>query len=248
MSEEPTREESAKYWEKTVFDVVENDRPIETSRFVDSPIEELIKHIEGINAVREKCYDWSDKMLLNVVSFWKGKSVLDFGCGTGCESYWLSKHKPKSITLADIVPTNIQFASRVMSYACQAHSTVLWSSIEDLKNKLTKDTKYDGKYDIIYSPGVIHHIPDAKEVVKVLEEFLKDDGMFILMLYCGSLRKLYSRLDIDEKVSHEAEGPYAMSYDRKDVVELFGEGYKIVMEVPFNNGMFCLWMLEKVKK
>lgn len=249
---EPTRKQSSEYWERTVFDTIDTTKRdltgVEgTGKFVEATINELMSHVTGINFIRDSTYNWSNVMLLNKTELWKGKKVMDFGCGTGCESHIIARHKPKLVTIADIVETNIMFASRVLSCDGQKHNKILWSSPEDLRNGLREIGE---KYDIIYSPGVLHHIPDAKVIVNVLKEFLEPDGIFHIMLYYGSLKKLYyDDLSINEedKITYTAEGPYSRVYNREEVEELFGEDCRIVVEKPFNESRFCMWVIEKVK-
>jgi 2-polyprenyl-3-methyl-5-hydroxy-6-metoxy-1,4-benzoquinol methylase len=236
------RDAAAKFWGKTVFDARESDENLDTSRFIDAPIETLMDHIIGINTVRDNDYDWTSIMGLDQREWWEGKRVLDFGCGTGCESYLISKNKPMCITVADIVESNIIFADRVLTHVGQRHDALLWKDVDGLRGEL----KCLKKYDIIYSPGVIHHIPDAKDVVSVLKKSLKPDGVFHLMLYYGNLKSLYHgnpAIGKDDKITTVVEGPYARTYTDKEVQNLVGPEFKIETKVVFNSDHFCLWII-----
>jgi SAM-dependent methyltransferase len=111
---------------------------------------------------------------------------------------------------------------------------------------LRRELKCLKKYDIIYSPGVIHHIPDAKDVVSVLKKSLKPDGVFHLMLYYGNLKSLYHgnpAIGKDDKITTVVEGPYARTYTDKEVQNLVGPEFKIETKVVFNSDHFCLWII-----
>ena len=241
------RTKAKDFWSRTVFDATGSDSGyvisnMETSEIVDKDISIIMQHINAINNIRNTNYDWAKIMNLDNKKLWKGKVVMDFGCGTGCVSYLISKNKPKHITVTDIVSTNVSVADKVLNFAQQEHSIVVWDTIECLDMCLKS---LHLKYDIIYSDGVIHHIPDAKEVVNVLKKYLKPHGYFHLMLYSGRLKDLYQHGSIkdDDKITTVCEGPYARTYTKEEVEELFGPEFEVWDEIVFNNGHFCLWII-----
>jgi hypothetical protein len=103
---------------------------------------------------------------------------------------------------------------------------------------------------MIYSNGVLHHIPDAVDIVSILKKYLKVGGIFYVMLYYGSLKHLYGDSPLigeNDRVTFVFEGPYARVYNRKEVEDLFGPDFVIKMELPFNENRFCMWIVEKVR-
>jgi SAM-dependent methyltransferase len=62
-------------------------------------------------------------------------------------------------------------------------------NIEELDTILPKD--YQGKFDLIYSFGVIHHTPNPKKVFEQMPYFLKQGGEVRCMLYSRFSYKLF---------------------------------------------------------
>ncbi|MBP5855626.1 class I SAM-dependent methyltransferase [Marivibrio halodurans] len=66
---------------------------------------------------------------------------------------------------------------------------VLKKNTEDLADQIRyveapgQEMPVDDSYDMILSIGVLHHIPNAKEVVERARQCLKDDGLMIVWLY-----------------------------------------------------------------
>jgi len=107
--------------------------------------------------------DWTQKLLLNLreeryaeyfwlesfVNFekWSGKKVLEIGCGMGLDSSTFSELDAKVVCL-DLSRNSLQIAKETVKgdLVCASANTM---------GNLFRD-----KFDLIYTFGVLHHIPD----------------------------------------------------------------------------------------
>jgi SAM-dependent methyltransferase len=100
-----------------------------------------------------------------------GKRVLEVGSGSGRILRMLSRYSPKE--LIGIEPSS--------GFAKLVENT---NDIKNLKliNISGSDFKVDN-LDVIISLGVIHHIPNASEVIQNIYHSLAEDGTFIMWVY-----------------------------------------------------------------
>jgi len=101
---------------------------------------------------------------------WNGKEVLEIGCGIGLDSSMFSECGAEVVCL-DLSRKSLQAAKQIVSgdFVCTSACT-----IEKLLRR---------KFDLVYTFGVLHHIPEAQEVVDQIYAVLKDGGEVIAMLY-----------------------------------------------------------------
>lgn len=111
----------------------------------------------------------------------KNKIIIDFGCGFGFDSLSYAK-QGNEVILADIVPSNIEIAKRVLNiFGYEPYQIV------EVTNK--SPFFYSEPYDIFHASGVIHHIPYAREILLRAADRLLPNGEIRLMLYTKELFK-----------------------------------------------------------
>ena len=130
-----------------------------------------------------------DKFILqeldNPRKWFKGKKVLDAGCGNGRWSYGFLK-LGCSVTAFDVSPSGCQWTRR-NTKKFKKRIKVFQSDIFELaKTPLKKNS-----FDIIYSWGVLHHTYDTFEAFKKLVPFVKKGGVFHVYIY-GINKKIHS--------------------------------------------------------
>lgn len=173
------------------------------------------------------------------------RNVLDAGCGTGFISNYLAKIYPtKKFTAVD-------FADSIY-YADKVKKQLKISNLEFIKQDLIRfETKKN--FDTIICQGVLHHIPDFKQVLLRLKTMMSGNGIFIIGLYHPwgkALQKWMPNnyhnktLEIDQE-----KHPFELCFWKKDVKKMFAE-YKLVASSPgvlFNwkNGGLTTYIFKK---
>ncbi len=108
----------------------------------------------------------------------EGKSFLDIGCGSGLFSLAASKLGATDITLTDIDPISVKTAQAVLKrFDSKAKVTSDVISVFDL------NPDAHGRFDVVYSWGVLHHTGDMYGAIKKASDMVKQDGVFIIALY-----------------------------------------------------------------
>ncbi len=99
-------------------------------------------------------------------SNWKGKKVIDVGCGTGMFAYAVAQ-KGGIVTGMDYIPEAIQVASSTYSHS-------------NLKYVVGDARSVSGKYDVIVSLGTLEHLDDPLLVLKNFKRHLAPGGKIII--------------------------------------------------------------------
>jgi SAM-dependent methyltransferase len=143
--------------------------------YSDEDLRQLVENMEQTRYTGWRSYDGQWRKLFHLDE--PGDAlVLDYGCGVGIEALQYAKMGYRVI-LADIVAANIKLASRILG---------LYGYEPEARLQLRKtppDELYSEPIDIIHCVGVLHHIPNALEVLRAMHGWLADDGELRLMLY-----------------------------------------------------------------
>lgn len=127
----------------------------------------------------------------------KGKRILDAGCGIGRNSYWPLIYGAKDVFAFDYDPRTVEVSKR--NLARFKNTKVIYMSIYDLKEK--------DKFDISFSIGVVHHLEKPREAIKNLVNATKKGGRVLIWVYgyegnewivryINPIRKITSRLSL----------------------------------------------------
>jgi cyclopropane fatty-acyl-phospholipid synthase-like methyltransferase len=95
----------------------------------------------------------------------KGKSVLDWGCGTGYGSHMLAGIADK-VTAVDISDEATGYAKETF-----AADNLAFGKISELS---------DQKFDVITAFQVIEHVRDGKKLIREMRTFLNPDGYLLI--------------------------------------------------------------------
>jgi SAM-dependent methyltransferase len=104
---------------------------------------------------------------------WRGKVILDAGCGIGRNSYWPMHYGAASGVAIDIDDRTLAVARR--NLAAFPQMRVESVSIYDLPYKHT--------FDIAFSIGVIHHLEFPQRALEAMVRSVKPGGQVLIWVY-----------------------------------------------------------------
>ena len=117
---------------------------------------------------------WVSKIFGKDINYWKGKTVLELGCGTGELANGLSACGANIIAI-DLSKNSISKANLLKKKLKNKNVTF------ENKNILTyNNTK---KFDIVIALGSLHHTIDARGGFSIASKHVKKDGLVIIGLY-----------------------------------------------------------------
>ena len=150
---------------------------------------------------------------------WKGKRVLEVGCGLGTDATNFARAGADyhAIELSDVSMALAKKRFEVFGLK----GTFVHTRGEDLAQHFEP-----GYFDLVYSFGVIHHTPSPVEIVRQMRKVIKPDGELKVMVYAKNSWK-------DAMIEHgfdqpEAQSgcPVAYTYSPEEAQALL-EGFKI---------------------
>ena len=120
-------------------------------------------------------YDLQDYMR-DVFKFenFKGKRVLEIGVGGGLDTSEFLRNGAEVVSV-DFSELSVKNASQLFKEA-GLNGNVLLSDAKLLPFN-------DSEFDVVYSYGVIHHIPDVEKVLDEIRRVLRPGGIFMGMVY-----------------------------------------------------------------
>tara|TARA_R110002110_G_scaffold129820_1_gene309954 strand:+ start:3943 stop:4716 length:774 start_codon:yes stop_codon:yes gene_type:complete len=161
----------------------------------------------------------------HIVSFanfeeWKGKKVLEIGCGLGTAA--------QSFVEAGAIYTGIDLSEKSLELARKRFELFnLDGSFYRVDGEDISSVVPVEEYDLIYSFGVIHHTPDPHKLLSEIKKYMREDTVFRLMLYASNSWKSFMvEAELDRPEAQKG-CPIANTYTHTEVHELL-EGYTVV--------------------
>jgi SAM-dependent methyltransferase len=107
---------------------------------------------------------------------WRGKKVLEIGCGLGTDSINFARHGAE-VTVVDVSSESLALCrQRFEQYGLSAR--FYEGSAEELDTIVPVE-----QYDLVYSFGVIHHTPRPDRVVEKIRKYMGPQSELRMMLY-----------------------------------------------------------------
>lgn len=181
------------YWNEHIHDLVIARHPVGTREF-----------FEELESYRfEKLH-----YLPRVVDFsaYKGKLLLEVGCGLGIDLARFAKHGA-IVTGIDLAETSIHLAKK--NFELQGlRAGFLVMNGEHLQFS-------DGQFDVVYAHGVLQYTSDTEQMIREIYRVLRPGGEAILMVYNRySWLNLLSKL-FGVKLEHE-DAPVLKKYSIRE--------------------------------
>ncbi|MEN2992618.1 MAG: class I SAM-dependent methyltransferase [Bacteroidia bacterium] len=109
---------------------------------------------------------------------WKGKRVLEIGCGIGTDTINFARHGAY-VTAVDLSEKSLEIArQRAKVYGLEDRITFIQANAEELDRYVPVEP-----YDLIYSFGVLHHTPKPERAFAQLRQYAHADTVLKVMVY-----------------------------------------------------------------
>ena len=168
-------------------------------------------------------------------SRWKGKRVLEIGCGIGTDTMNFARAGAQ-VTAIDLSDHSLDIAKQRATVFGLRNITFLNADIERLSSVLPPEP-----YDLVYSFGVIHHTPHPDVALQQIREYLKPGGTLKVMVYHRYSWKVLAALlsygrgafwKLNEIIARHSEAqtgcPVTYSYSRQELRRLLDQqGFRV---------------------
>jgi len=165
---------------------------------------------------------------------WKGKRVLEIGCGIGTDTISFARAGAQ-VTAVDLSDESLAVArQRAAVYGLEDRITFHQADTERLSETVPVEA-----YDLVYSFGVLHHTPGPQNAIRELRRYMAPEGTFKMMVYHRYSWKVFWILakfgkgafwKLDELIARYSEAqtgcPVTYSYSRRSVRDLL-EGFAV---------------------
>lgn len=150
---------------------------------------------------------------------WKGKKVLEVGCGLGTDAANFAR-AGADYTAIELSEVSIDLAKKRFDVFGLKGNFVL------TKGEALSDFFAENTFDLVYSFGVIHHTPDPKQIVRQMRKVIKPDGELRLMVYAkNSWKDAMIEAGFDQPEA-QSGCPVAFTYTPEEAQDLL-KGFKI---------------------
>jgi len=168
---------------------------------------------------------------------WKGKKVLEIGCGIGTDTINFARHGA-FVTAVDISEKSIEIAKqRARIYGFEDRIRFILADAENLSSTIKPEP-----YDLIYSFGVIHHTPNPGQIIKqIAENFVGHGSVIKIMVYnrfswkvfqiifTGGFKSWFKKDEYIARYSEAQTGcPITHAYSPRQLKKLLNSAFKII--------------------
>lgn len=109
---------------------------------------------------------------------WKGKKVLEIGCGIGTDTISFARNGAR-VTAVDLTEKSLEVArQRAKVFGLDDRIRFIQADAERLSDSVPVET-----YDLVYSFGVIHHTPHPERVVDEIRKYVRPESTVKIMVY-----------------------------------------------------------------
>ena len=152
---------------------------------------------------------------------WRGKKVLEVGCGIGTDTINFARAGAE-VTAVDLSDKSLAIARQRAEVFGLADRIRFRQANAEL---LTEAVPVE-KFDLVYSFGVLHHTPNPPRVIDCIREYMGADSEFRMMVYA---KNSWKRIMIDagfDQPEAQFGCPIAFTYTREEVSQLLN-GFEV---------------------
>jgi SAM-dependent methyltransferase len=153
---------------------------------------------------------------------WKGKKVLEVGCGIGTDTINFARGGA-SVTAVDLSEESLSLArQRAKIFGLDHQIKFYQGNAEELSAVVPIQS-----YDLVYSFGVIHHTPNPSNAIAQLRKYMTASSELRLMLYAkNSWKNIMIEIGLDQPEA-QSGCPIAYTYSANEVKELL-QGFTVL--------------------
>lgn len=200
-------EEVQSYWDRRPCNIRHSQHPIGTREYFDDVEERkyfVEPHIPGFADFQR----------------WKGKDVLEIGCGIGTDAVNFAR-AGANYTAVELSTVSLELAEKRFEVygleGCFRHGNA-----EEVDHLVGRE-----RFDLVYSFGVIHHTPNPRAVIESARRVMKPDGELRIMLYARhSWKAIMIEAGLDQPEA-QSGCPIAFTYTEKEVHELLAGCFEL---------------------
>ena len=109
---------------------------------------------------------------------WRGKKVLEIGCGLGTDTINFARHGAQ-VTAVDLTEKSLDLArERAKVFGLEDRIQFIQANAEELSSSVPVQN-----YDLVYSFGVIHHTPHPGKVLDQIRKYVTPGSTVKIMVY-----------------------------------------------------------------
>jgi 2-polyprenyl-3-methyl-5-hydroxy-6-metoxy-1,4-benzoquinol methylase len=116
---------------------------------------------------------------------WKGKKVLEIGCGIGTDTIRFARAGAR-VTAVDLSEESLSMARHRAEVFGLDTIHFVQANAEELSSYLPVE-----RYDLVYSFGVIHHTPHPEKAIAEILKYMDNDSILKIMVYHRSSWKVF---------------------------------------------------------
>ena len=152
---------------------------------------------------------------------WKGKRVLEVGCGIGTDTINFAR-AGATVTAVDLSNTSLKLANqRAEVFGFKDQISFFQGNVENLLSCIPIQP-----FDLVYSFGVLHHTPNPEKAIEQIKPFMSPSSEFRLMVYAkNSWKNFMIEAGMDQPEAQRG-CPIVHTYDFQEVRELL-QGFQI---------------------
>ncbi len=216
----PETEDVRQFWNSRPCNIRHSPQPVGTREYFDQVEERkyLVEpHIPGFAQFGR----------------WKGKKVLEIGCGLGTDTTNFAR-AGASVTAVDLSDVSVALCrKRLEMYGLKAN--IMQADAENLSLTVPVEP-----FDLIYSFGVIHHTPHPENVIRQIRKYCHPGTEVRIMVYSGLSWKLLEtivshgkgrfwqwRTLIREYSEAQTGSPVTFTYSKRSARELLA-GFDVI--------------------